>query len=311
MVIGGYRLWPLLKKTGKEIVDDNVLGLSAQTAYYFFFSLFPLLLFLTPMLSFVGDKEAIMTRIMGELSATVPRDALNMLEGVIEEVVFTEGAPGLMSVGAVLALWAGSNVFNQMINALNRAYGSTDTRPFWKRRLLAVAAVLGAAVVVSTSAVVMLGGPQIIAWIGERVGMTETARLTWTIVQYPIAFSILVGFLWLVYYFLPGVKGQKKTHVLVGSAVAATLWILVTLGFRVYVSNFGNFSVTYGTIGAVIILLMWMYLTMLVLLVGGELNAELAKGTGAVKPRSGATYTGRLSTAEGEPLASNERVERV
>lgn len=311
MVIRGYRIGPLLKKTGREILDDNVLGLSAQTAYYFFFSLFPLLLFLAPLLGLVGDKEALIGWLMTQLSAAVPDDALSLLEGVINDVVYSENAPGLMSLGILLALWTGSNVFNALIGALNRAFDCEDDRPWWKKRLIAIASVIGAGIVILLTTVVMLAGPDIVDWIAAQIGLGAQAALTWKIIQYVLAFALLVGTLWLLYWFLPALEGQSKWHVFVGALLATVLWVLVTLGFRVYVSNFANFNATYGTIGGVIILLMWMYLTMLVILSSGELVAELNKGTGALRPRSGATYTGRLSTSEGPVRSSTERVERV
>ncbi|HUF28224.1 MAG TPA: YihY/virulence factor BrkB family protein [Gemmatimonadaceae bacterium] len=311
MVIKGYRVWPLLRKTGEEILEDRVLGLAAQNAYYFFFSLFPLLLFLAPLLSLIGDKEEMFGWLMEQLSTTVPPDALNLLEGALEEVVFVEGAPGLMSVGIVLALWTGSLVFNSLIDALNRAFECAETRPFYKKRAVAILAAIVAGAVVLTTSVVMLAGPRIVALIGDYIELPAQTTLIWQILQFPIALTLLVGTLWLLYWFLPAVRGKNKWHVLVGALTAATLWVIVTLGFRYYVSSFGDFNRTYGTIGGVIVLLMWMYLTMLVILVGGELAAELDKGTGAIRPRAGATYTGRLSTAEGPIRSSTERIVKV
>lgn len=311
MVIRGYRIGPLLKKTGREILDDNVLGLAAQTAYYFFFSLFPLLLFLAPLLGLIGDKEALVGWLVDQARTTVPDDALSLLEGVITDVVYAEGAPGLMSIGILLALWTGSNVFNALIGALNRAFDCEDGRPWWKRRLIAIATVFGAGLVILITTVVMLAGPDIVDWAAAQIGLGAQAAMAWKIVQYALAVALLIGTMWLVYWFLPASKGHSKRHVLVGAVTATALWLLVTVGFRQYVSNFADFNATYGTIGGVIMLLMWMYLTMLVVLIGGELIAELEKGTGALRPRSGATYTGRLSTSEGPVRTSTERIERV
>ena len=311
MVIRGYRLGPLLRKVGKEMLDDNVLGLSAQTAYYFFFSLFPLLLFMAPMLALIGDKQELVGWLMGQLATAVPADALSLLENVVNDVVYSESAPGLMSIGILLALWTGSNVFNALIGALNRAFDCEDGRAWWKKRLLAIASVIGAGLVIVTATVVMLAGPQIVDWVAAQVGLGGQAALTWKIIQYVFTVVLLIGLMWMLYWFLPALKGQSKWHVLVGAVVTTVLWILVTLAFRLYVTNFGNFNATYGTIGGVIILLLWMYLTMLVILSGGELVAELNKGTGALRPRAGATYTGRLSTAEGPVHSSTERIERV
>ena len=310
MVVLGRNVGPLLKKTGKEIGEDNVLGLAAQLAYYFFFSLFPLMLFLTPLVGLIGDEEENYALIMAQLAAVVPPSAHAMLDGVLREVVFEPSAPGLMSIGALLALWAGSNIFNAMIDALNRAFDVTERRPFWKKRLVAVAAVLVAGAIVLTATVVMLFGSQLVDWVGDRLGVAGTTRAIWTVLQYAIAFALLVALAWGIYYFLPNVRRQDARHVLAGAIVATILWIVVTLAFRVYVQNFGNYNKTYGTIGGVIVMLTWMYLTMLVMLSGGELVAELHQGTAAVEPPRGATYAGRIGSG-GASRASTDRVGRV
>jgi membrane protein len=305
MMIGGYRISTLAKGTAKAALEDNVLGLGAQTAYFFFFSLFPLLLFATPLIGLLGNAEAVMNWVMTQLEATVPDEALSLVEGVVEEVVFAPGAPGLVSIGALLALWAGSNIFNQLTMALNRAYNLEETRPFWKRRLIAMAAVIVSGFVVFLSAMLMLVGPEIARWIGNLVEIENFATI-WIAVQYPLVFLILVCTFWGIYFFLPNLRQDKK-QVLVGAVFATVAWVLVTFAFRFYVQNFGNYSATYGTIGAVIVLLMWMYLTMLVTLLGGELNSQLFRGTGKVETRRGVVYAGRIATAADPSRTSTER----
>lgn len=310
MVVMGYRVETLARRVVREIMDDNVLGLSAQTAYYFFFSLFPLLLFVAPMLSLVGDKQVLTQRILEQLSQTVPASAMAWISQVVEGVVFTEGAPGLMSIGALLALWAGSNVFNSLIGSLNRAYDVEETRPWWKARLMALTMVVISGVVVLSATVVVLAGEQILDWVTARLRLDAAARTAWAIAQYGVAIAILVGLAWLTYYLLPCVR-QSKRQILVGAIVATVLWLVVTLGFRFYVTNFGNYDKTYGTIGGVIVLLTWMYLTMLVLLVGGEVNSELHKGTGCVDERVGRLFGGRVSSSGDVEAPSVGRVVRV
>ena len=126
----------------------------------------------------------------------------------------------------------------------------------------------------------------------------------------PVALALLIGTAWMIYYFLPNIR-QDKTQVLVGAIVATVLWIVVTLLFRAYVVNFGSYSKTYGTVGGVIALLTWMYLSMLVLLIGGELNAEIHHGTGALEPRAGAVYVGQVLSGSTSRAPSTDRVERV
>jgi membrane protein len=306
MIIKGYRVEPLLRKTGREILDDNILGLGAQTAYYFFFSLFPLLLFSAPLIGLVAEFDTV----VATLARAVPPAAFEIIRGALEDVFTSESAPGLMSAGLLLAAWAGSNIFSSLIDALNRAYDVEESRPWWKKKLISLAAVAVAGFTILLATVTMLGGEDIVHWVGDRLGLDQAARAAWIVLQVVLSVAFLVALAWGIYQFLPNCK-QNWRHTLVGALVATVFWILVTLAFRAYVQNFGSYNKTYGTIGGVIALLTWMYLSMLVVLSAGELTAELNHGTGAVDPRRGATYLGRVATAGGPVRPSTERVERV
>ncbi len=303
LTIKGFRVATLTKAVFKEVLDDNVFGLAAQTAYYFFFSLFPILLFVTPLIGLFIDPAAAIQFLEQQLGQAVPPESMAMIEGIIESVVLGDSAPGLASVGGLLALWAGSNVFNTLANALNRAYDIPEGRPWWKTRLIAIAMVVLAGIVMVTAFTTFMAGERIIAWVAGLVGLGGAATIAWLIAQYVLVIGFLVGLAWLQYYFLPNTRQDKK-KVLVGALVATALWIAATLAFRAYVVNFGNYNATYGTIGAVIVLLTWMYISMVVVLIGGELNSELHKGTGAVKPRGGTLYAGRVTTG-GQPASAS------
>ena len=307
MIFKGYNVGPLLRRTGREILDDGVPGLAAQTAYYFFFSLFPLFLFLAPLLGVIGDKEKTFGWLLGQLGSAVPGEGIALIKGVVEDVVYAENAPGIMSVGALLAIWAGSNVFTALIDALNKAYDVTETRSWIRKRIIAVLAVIVSGAVLLSTAAIILGGTRMALWVGKQLGLPEGVAMVWSYLQFPVAFAMLVGIAWLSYCFLPNVA-QKKKRALTGAIIAAVLWILVTLLFRAYVTNFASYNKTYGTIGGVIVLMTWMYLSMLVLLSAGELNAELEHGTGAVTPPAGAVYLGRITTGDGPGMPSTERV---
>ena len=309
MVLMGHAVGPLLRRTGKEILDDGILGLAAQTAYYFFFSLFPLFLFLTPLLGVVGDKRETFAFLMNELGRAVPGDAYRFVSDVLRGVVFNPDAPGIMSVGGVLALWSGSNIFGALMSALNKAYDVKDTRPWWKQRLIAIgcALVSGAILIFATS--ILIGGEDLVDAIVQRVGLDEQGVAVWKVVQVPLALALLVLLAWAQYRILPNVR-QNKWHALTGALVATTLWVVVTLAFRFYVQNFGSYDKTYGTIGAIIVLLTWMYLSCLVLLIGGELAGELHHGTGAIDGRKGALLNGRIA-AGGAQRASTDRIGAV
>ena len=309
MVFMGHAVGPLVRRTGKEILDDGLLGLAAQTAYYFFFSLFPLFLFLTPLLGVVGDKQETFGFLMNELGRSVPGDAYRFVSDVLRGVVFNPDAPGLMSIGALLALWSGSNIFGALTEALNKAYDVKDTRPWWKRRLIAVGAALVSGAILLGATAILIGGEDLVDAIASRIGLGERGETIWKVVQVPLAITMVVALAWAQYRILPNVR-QNKWHALAGAIVATVLWILVTLAFRFYVQNFGSYDKTYGTIGGIIVLLTWMYLSCLVLLVGGELAGELHHGTGAIDGRKGALLNGRIA-AGGTPRASTERIASV
>lgn len=224
--------------------------------------------------------------------------------------MYANNAPGLMSVGALLAIWAGSNVFSALIDALNTAYDVKDTRPWWKKKLISVASVLVTGLVILVSTVLILGGERVTNWLADRLELGEAVRNAWSIAQIPIAFALLLTIAALSYYFLPNLR-QSKRQVLVGAVFTTVMWAVVTLAFRAYVTNFANYNATYGAIGSVIVLLTWMYFSMLVFLVGGEINSELHHGTGAVAPRPGLMYGGRIETAAAAGVPSLDRIERI
>jgi membrane protein len=304
MVLLGYRVNELIKKTVSETNEDNVLGISAQVAYNFFFSLFPLFLFVAPMLSLIGDKRQLVSDLMNRLSTVLPPAAFTLLSGVINDVVFAKNAPGLISIGAVFAAWSGSNIFTAFEDALNTAYDVKDERPWWKKRLLALAVLVGWGIIMTVVTAILLAGDNIVHYAQNQLGMGSAALQIWSVVQFPLAVLFLVAFLYLMYWLLPYVKMDKR-QILIGSLVAAALFGVVTLLFRLYIQHFPP-NKTYGTIGAVMVLLSWMYFVSVVILVGGELNSELHHGTGSVASRKGSVYAGRIATGEQPAQASSK-----
>jgi membrane protein len=306
MVVLGYRVSELAKKTGTETLEDNILGISAQVAYNFFFSLFPLLLFLAPILSLIGNKQQIVSELLGRISQFMPPDAFKLMSGVITDVVFAQNAPGLISLGAVLAAWSGSNIFTTFMDALDTAYDVKDDRPWWKKRLLALEVLVGWVIVIAVVTIILLAGDSIVGYARTRLGMGGTALEVWSIVQFPLAIGLLVAFFFLMYWLLPYAKQDKK-QILVGALVASILFIVATLLFRLYVQHF-PVNKTYGAIGGVMLLLSWMYFVSVVILVGGELNSELHHGTGSVASKRGSVYAGRIATGE-QPAQPSSKIE--
>ena len=299
MIIKGFNVVPLLKKTAQEIGKDRIPSLAAETAYYFFFSLFPLLLFLTPLLGLLGNGRELMETLLAHLSATLPGDTLSLLRRTLTEITNSTGNAGVMSLGVLLAGWSGSQIFASLQQALNIAYDVTETRPWWKLQLLRLAALGISGLVVLAATIVFLDGEQIAGWIGNLFNLGPAAVATLTLVQLVVAVALVVSLVAAIYKILPNVQ-QRWPHVWTCAAITTALWIVATLIFRLYVQHFGAYNKTYGAIGGVILLLTWMYYSMFVVLTGGELASEIHHGTGALDPDRGAVYMGRI-VSEGGP----------
>jgi membrane protein len=310
MVIKGYNVVPLVKKTFREIGEDRIPSLAAETAYYFFFSLFPLLLFLTPLLGLVGNGRELMEAMLLRLSATIPADALSVLRRTLTEIITTSGGIGIMSIGALLAGWSGSSIFGTLMDALNVAYDVSETRPLWKRIALRLTCLLFAGIIVLGATLVFLEGGQIATWIGQTLHLGVLGTTVWMFAQTFLAVLLIVALCVALFKLLPNVQ-QRWPHVIIAAVVTTALWLLATLLFRVYVQNFGAYNKTYGTIGGVIALLSWMYYTMLVLLAGGEFASELHHGSGALDPLKGAIYLGRIVSDEGPGTPSMSKYKQA
>ena len=307
MIIKGFNVVPLLKKTVKEIREDRIPSLAAETAYYFFFSLFPLFLFLTPLLGLIGNGQELMESLLARLATTIPADALSLLRRTLGEIVTSSGGAGVMSVGALLAGWSGSSIFGTLMDSLNVAYDVSETRPWWKRQVIRLSCLFLSGFIVLAATFVFLDGETISAWAGRALHLGGFGVAMWTVFQLLLAASLVVTLCLTLFKLLPNVR-QRWSHLVLASIATTLLWIVATLVFRVYVQNFGAYNRTYGTIGGVIALLSWMYYTMLVFLSGGELASELHHGSGAVDPLKGAVYLGRIVSDSGPGTPSMEKI---
>ena len=298
MIFKGFNVVPLVKKTVNEIGEDRVPTLAAETAYYFFFSLFPLLLFLTPLLGLVGNGQQLMESLLGRLSTTMPADTLALVRRVLGEIITSSGNAGVMSVGALLAAWSGSNIFGALMDALNVAYDVSETRPWWKKQLLRIGTLLIAGGILLLSTAIFLDGERLAHWAGSALHLGTASVAAWNVLQQILGAVLMTAVCATMYKLLPNVR-QRWSHIVFCSAITTVLWIAATLLFRLYVQHFGAYNKTYGTIGAVIMLLSWMYYSMFVVLAGGELASELHHGTGAIDPVRGEIYLGRIVSESG------------
>ena len=270
--LGGLHPWTLVKRVWREINEDDVWGYAAQLAYYFLFSLFPFFIFLAALLAYIPIPD-LMDQIMGLLGEFLPATVLDMIKDNVLELV-TQPRGGLLSFGILLTLWIAASAIAAMIDSLNRAYGVREGRPFWKVRLVAIFLTMGLAALMLSSMVLLIFGSELGGIIAAKVGLGAAFDTAWQILRWPIIVFLMMLGAALIYYFAPDVE-QEWRWITPGSVFAVLAWVGMSLLFSWYVDRFGNYNVTYGSIGAVIILLTWMYATGFFLLVGGEINAEI------------------------------------
>lgn len=302
MIVMGYRVGPLLKKTWREIGEDQIGLLAGSAAYNFFFSIFPILLFLAPLLSVIGNERAIFAFIMRQLEVALPPDQIPPFEGVVRAVVFSSGAPGLISVGLLLSAWGGSNIVGTLMGALNEAYDVRETRSWLKQQGIRFLHFGLSGLIVISATIVILNGEGVAHLIGGLLHLGPAFVFVWKLLQFPLAFVFMTLMAAFTFYLLPNVK-QKKRHVLAAAVVTTFLWLVATFIFRLYIQHFPP-NKAYGVLGAVIILNGWLYYCMFVLLAGGELASELHDGTGMVAPEKGDLFLGRIVSGAGPGLSS-------
>jgi membrane protein len=272
--LGGLGLRELVTRVWHEIGDDEIVDRAAALSYYFVFALFPMLLFLTALLGMVPNAR-LMDQLMDYLASALPPEAATLTSRVLGEIV--RGARGgLVSVGALAALWAASAGMDSIRTALNAAYDVVDPRPWWKRRLMAIGLTIVFAGFTLTGLILLVLGPEIADAIAHAVGLGSIFTAIWNTIRWPVALLLALLGVGLVYYLAPAVR-QRWYWVTPGSAVAVAGWLLASTGLRLYVTRFANFNATYGSIGGAMLLLLWLYLTGLILLVGADVNAEIAQ----------------------------------
>ena len=262
----------LLKRTAAEVVADNCLGLAAQLSYYFFLALFPALLFLVALISFI-PVENLMDTILGTLGRVAPVEVLSIVQEQILTIAHDQ-AGGLLTFGMIGTIWSSSAGVTAIIDSLNQAYDIQEGRPWWKVRLVALGLTVALALFIVVSTVLVVAGPALAEKVAEWFHLGAAFTLTWTIVQWPVVFGLVGTAIALVFYFAPDAE-QDWVWITPGSILATVLWIGISLGFRFYVTNFGSYNATYGTIGGVIVLLLWLYVSALAVLIGAEMNAEI------------------------------------
>ncbi len=265
--------WPqIVRRTLREAFEDNCLGMAAQLSYYFFFALFPALLVLLAIASYF-PVERLIDDLVARLGSFVPPEALTIISEQIIKISNGEQG-GLLTVGMLTALWSSSAAMTAIIDTLNRAYDVDETRPWWKVRLIAIGLTVGLSLFILVSFALILVGPTLAEQLANRLSLGPAFEWSWKILQWPLIFALVATGIGLVYYHAPDVE-QEWVWLTPGSIIATLVWMAASLGFKFYVAQMGAYTETYGAIGGVMVLMLWFYISGLVILLGAEMNAEI------------------------------------
>ncbi len=262
----------LIKRTYQEVLADNCMGLAAQLAYYFFLALFPALLFFVALISFV-PVQGLLDAITGTLARVAPYEMLKLVQDQVLKIAQDKDG-GLLTLGMIGTIWSTSSGVTAIIDTLNQAYDIQEGRPWWKVRLIALGLTVALAMFIVVSFALVLVGPTLAEKIAAWAHMGPAFEWTWKIVQWPVVFSLVAFAIAMIFYYAPDAE-QEWVWITPGSVFATVLWVLISLGFKFYVSHFGSYNATYGAIGGVVVTLLWFYVSSLAILVGAELNAEI------------------------------------
>jgi membrane protein len=273
--LGGLTRRELGRRVWNVMFEGNLTGNAAELAYNFIFSIFPLLLFLLSLFGlFASRGTQLQNHLMFYLGAVLPPDAFHLLQQTIAEVT-KNSSGGKLTFGILLTLWAASGGMTSMISSLNAVYQVKEGRPWWKVRLLSVALTVCIATLVFSALALILVGDFAAGWAGVSMHLGSVAIIGGKVLVWLVALALVIGSFSLVYYYAPDLKEQHWYWITPGSIIGVLLWLLASFTFRAYLHFFNSYSKTYGSLGAVIILLLWFYVAGLTFLLGGEINAEI------------------------------------
>jgi membrane protein len=284
--------WATIKRTATEFQEDNLSDWAAALTYYGLLSLFPALIAMVSLIGIFGDPKSTTSSLTEIITELGPASAADTFKGPIESITESSGTAGLAFVlGLAAALWSASGYTGAFMRASNIIYETPEGRPFWKLRPLQILVTVAMIVMMTLLAVsLVLTGP-VVSAVAEPIGIGSTAVDVWNVAKWPVMVLVFLLMLAVLYYASPNVKLRGFKWVTPGSLVAIVVWIVASALFAFYVSNFGSYDKTYGTLGGMIALLVWFWISNLAILFGHQLNAE--------RERS-------LEIEEGRPRAERE-----
>jgi len=287
--LAGLSWRELIRTTWRGTVSNDVVNRAAELAFWFLLGFFPMLLSVTSMVSMISSAPGSQGTLMVYVGELLPSTATSLVRQVLAQ---TTGS-GRVWFSLLFALWSSTSATSGLIDTLNAIYDVKESRPWWKSRLIAVALAITMGVLLTAALIIVVYGPVIL----HKIAPGSATFNVWKIAQWPAAAVLLIGALLCLYRFAPDIQRQKWKWLLPGSIVAAGIWIAVSVLFKLYIRHFSDFGLLYGSLGALIILMFWFYLSGIAILVGGEINAIL-EDAAANRRVPGAKRRGQRSLAQ-------------
>jgi membrane protein len=279
--LGGLSVWELGRRVWSEVKRDDVLGRAAQLSFYFLLALFPLLIFISAVIGRTVAGDADLYRdLIGYLASVMPASAFQLVRATLDEIA-AGASGGKLSAGLVAALWTASSGMEAVINGLNVAYEVKERRRWWKRRLVAITLTVVLAIVTVVALGMAVFGGRIGWFLASSYGLGDMFAAAWVLTRFLLVPVFLLFVFALIYRFAPNVRGHGWQALMPGALTAVVLWLSATTLFRLYLVHFDTYSRSYGSLGAVIVLMMWLYMCSLATLAGGEVNSEIRKAAAA------------------------------
>jgi len=264
----------MIRQTLRAFAEDRMQTYAAALAFRIVFAMFPFLVFLIAILGFLGVPE-FFDWLRQQAALALPDAVMEQVDPIIDELSTRRG--GILLTGVIVALWTASLAIRDLMFALNNVYDVKESRPFWKIACISVGTTLMITLMLLCTAAVMMLGPEVTERLVDLFDRGERVAWIWRWLRWPVILTLLLLVVALLYYVTPDVE-QSFRFVSPGSLLAVPVWILASVGFSVYVRNFGDYGALYGGLGAIIILLLYFYVSALVLLLGAEVNAVIEHG---------------------------------
>jgi membrane protein len=279
-----------LGRTVREFRDDDLTDSAAALTYYAILSLFPAVIALVAIIGLLGQHPQTTNALLGIIDDIGPSSAVDTFRGPIEGVITNKGGAGVaLVVGLVVAVWTASGYVGAFMRASNRIYEVEEGRPFWKRRPLQLLVTLVMVLLLALVGIaIVLTGPLANA-VAKPIGLGGAAVTAWSIAKWPVLLAVVMLLVSGLYYVSPNARPTGFRWVTPGSVLAVLVWVAVSAAFAVYVANFGSYNKTYGSLGGVVIFLVWLWISNVAILLGAELNAELERGRALEAGQSDAT----------------------